>query len=70
MEKSSYLKMIPEMESQPGIWYSVVAGDFNQDGDDDYIVGNLGENNRFTASEKYPLNLYAIDLDMMGILIL
>ena len=30
------------------------------------IVGNLGINNRFTASEKYPLNLYTIDLDDDG----
>jgi hypothetical protein len=50
----------------PGIWYSVIAGDFDQDGDDDYIAGNLGENNRFTVSDQYPLSLYAIDLDMDG----
>jgi hypothetical protein len=54
---------IPELEEQHGIWYSLAAGDFNKDGYMDYIVGNLGENNRFTASDKYPLNLYAMDLD-------
>jgi hypothetical protein len=59
---------IPSLESKHGIWYSLVAGDFDQDGDDDYIIGNLGENNRFTASDKYPLSLYAIDLDKDGII--
>jgi hypothetical protein len=59
-------QIISELENQRGIWYSVVAGDFNKDGYEDFIVGNLGENNRFTASDKYPLNLYAIDLDGDG----
>lgn len=59
-------QFITALESQHGIWYSIVAGDFDQDGDDDYILGNIGDNNRFTTSDKYPLNLYAIDLDMDG----
>ena len=59
-------QFIPELEAKRGMWYSVVAGDFDQDGDDDYIIGNLGDNHRFTVSDKYPLNLYAIDLDMDG----
>ena len=57
---------IPELEDHHGIWFSIIAGDFNKDGYEDFIVGNLGDNNRFTASDKYPLNLYAIDLDMDG----
>jgi enediyne biosynthesis protein E4 len=60
---------IPELDAQRGIWYSLAAGDFNKDGYTDYIVGNLGENNRFTASDKYPLNLYAVNLDRSGNLI-
>ena len=59
-------QIIQGLETHKGIWYSLVAGDFDQDGDDDYILGNLGDNNRFTVSDKYPLNLYAIDLDMDG----
>ena len=57
---------IPELEAKRGIWFSIIAGDFNNDGYEDFIVGNLGENNRFSVSDKYPLNLYAIDLDMDG----
>ncbi|MCD6596154.1 MAG: VCBS repeat-containing protein [Bacteroidales bacterium] len=59
---------LPEIESMHGIWYSITAGDFDQDGDDDYILGNLGENHRFTVSNQYPLRLYALDLDLNGTL--
>jgi len=59
---------IQGMEGNPGFWYSVVAGDFDKDGDDDYIAGNLGENHRFTISPQYPLSLYAVDLDMNGVI--
>lgn len=57
---------LPEIESMHGIWYSVTAADFDQDGDDDYILGNLGENHRFTVSDQYPLRIYALDLDLNG----
>jgi hypothetical protein len=59
-------QVIPGLENYHGIWYSLIAGDFDQDGDDDYIAGNLGDNHRFTVSDKYPLHLYAIDLDLDG----
>jgi hypothetical protein len=59
---------IPELEKKHGLWYSIVAGDFDQDGDEDYIAGNLGENHRFTVSNKYPLSLYSIDLDLDGVI--
>jgi hypothetical protein len=49
-----------------GIWYSVAAGDFNKDGYSDFLIGNIGASNRYSVSEKYPLNLYAIDLDGDG----
>ena len=59
---------IPEIEQMHGMWFSVSSGDFDQDGDPDYILGNLGENHRFTISEEYPLRIYAFDLDMNGTL--
>jgi hypothetical protein len=57
---------IPEMEDHHGIWYSAIAGDFDKDGDDDYILGNLGDNHRFNVSDQYPLILYAVDIDLDG----
>ena len=59
---------IPELEHFHGIWNSVAAGDFDKDGDEDYILGNLGNNHRFSISDQYPLNLYAIDLELDGTL--
>lgn len=56
----------PDLEEWHGKWYSIAAGDFDNDGDDDYIAGNLGINTRFSISGQTPLNLYAIDLDMDG----
>ncbi|MCK5134960.1 MAG: VCBS repeat-containing protein [Bacteroidales bacterium] len=61
-------QILPEIESMHGIWYSIAAGDFDQDGDQDYILGNLGENHRFTVSDQYPLRIYAFDLDLNGTL--
>ncbi len=49
-----------------GWWYSIEKGDFNGDGRMDYIVGNLGENNKFHPSKESPLELYCGDLDGNG----
>ncbi|MBL7873537.1 MAG: VCBS repeat-containing protein [Cyclobacteriaceae bacterium] len=55
-----------ELEGKHGLWSCLAVGDFDNDGDEDYIAGNLGLNNRFTISEKYPMRAYAIDLDKNG----
>jgi hypothetical protein len=49
-----------------GWWNCLQAGDFNGDGNMDYIAGNLGINNKFGVSEKYPLTVYARDFDSNG----
>lgn len=46
-----------------GWWYSIEKGDFNEDGQMDFIVGNLGENNKFHPSQQYPLEIYCGDFD-------
>lgn len=62
------MQEIPEVEKMHGIWYSITEADFDGDGDPDYILGNLGENHRFTVSDEYPLRIYALDLDLNGTL--
>jgi hypothetical protein len=59
---------IPELKTKRGMWYSLAAGDFDKNGYDDYIVGNIGENIRFSVSDRFPMRIYAIDLDGNGVI--
>lgn len=51
---------------QTGWWNSLVGADFDQDGDIDYMAGNLGLNTNYTASKDKPLRVYAKDFDQNG----
>jgi hypothetical protein len=56
------------INSEVGWWNSITAGDFDNDGDIDYIAGNLGKNSFYRASKNYPVNIYAKDFDKNGAL--
>lgn len=49
-----------------GWWNSLTAADFDNDGDTDYVAGNLGRNNYYQMSADRPLRVYAKDLDDNG----
>ena len=49
-----------------GWWNSIVAGDFDNDGDIDYIAGNLGLNAFIRGNKKEPVKIYAKDFDGNG----
>jgi hypothetical protein len=49
-----------------GWWNSLSSGDFDNDGDIDYVAGNLGLNSSYTASADEPMTLLAKDLDNNG----
>ncbi len=55
------------VSGQKGWWNSITTGDFDNDGDTDYIVGNLGRNSFFQATEQHPVSVYAKDFDNNGI---
>ena len=48
---------------QIGWWRSIVAGDFTNDGNEDFIVGNFGLNSQLKASNETPISLYFADFD-------
>jgi hypothetical protein len=52
--------------SYSGWWNSITGGDFDNDGDTDYVAGNYGLNHRFRASEAEPFSVYAKDVDNNG----
>ena len=49
-----------------GWWNAILAEDFDGDGDSDLVIGNLGNNAQFTASEKEPARMYYKDFDGNG----
>jgi hypothetical protein len=54
------------LEKSSGWWKSITLDDIDGDGDQDIVAGNIGLNNRFQASEEYPLTLIAKDFDGNG----
>lgn len=55
-----------QIPNSEGWWNSIVPGDFDNDGDMDYIVGNLGENSFYKGSKEYPVTVYFKDFDKNG----
>ena len=54
------------LQNHKGWWNSLTAGDFDNDGDIDYVAGNSGRNINFQGTEEQPIRLYAKDLDNNG----
>jgi len=52
--------------SNVGWWNCIKEFDIDKDGDLDYIVGNLGENYKYKASNEEPFEIFANDLDQNG----
>jgi ASPIC and UnbV/FG-GAP-like repeat len=67
-EKGQFKNLKSEISNpkSSGWWNSIAAGDFDNDGDMDYIAGNLGTNSFYRASEKYPVGITADDFDKNG----
>ena len=56
----------PELEHNSGWWNTLAEGDFDQDGDTDFLAGNMGLNTPYKVSEKEPMRVYASDFDENG----
>jgi enediyne biosynthesis protein E4 len=49
--------------AQNGFWNMISPTDINNDGKIDFVVGNMGTNNKFNASAKEPVRMYYNDFD-------
>lgn len=49
-----------------GWWQSLVAGDFDNDGDMDYVAGNWGVNNPYEVTQQTPMSIVYKDFDKNG----
>lgn len=67
-EKGSFNHSLFTIQHSSGWWNSLIAGDFDKDGDIDYVAGNLGLNSPYKASTKEPVCIYAKDYDKNGLL--
>jgi hypothetical protein len=55
------------LDPNTGWWNSINGADIDNDGDTDYILGNLGLNTMFKGTAEAPLKIYAGDFDLNGV---
>ena len=60
------LDSLPGLGHSNGWWNRIKAADIDQDGDLDFILGNLGNNSKFKPTAKAPIKLYVNDFDQNG----
>jgi hypothetical protein len=51
------------LQETTGWWWSINQGDFDNDGDMDYLVGNNGLNYKYKATEDETFDIYVEDFD-------
>jgi hypothetical protein len=57
---------VQQVPQSSGWWTSIVPADFDNDGDMDYAVGNLGKNSYYRNREGKPVCITAADFDNNG----
>ncbi len=54
------------LDEATGLWRSIEVVDFDEDGDLDFLLGNLGKNNMLSISTETPLIISTRDIDKNG----
>lgn len=60
------IKKDVSLPNSRGWWNRIEAADLDQDGDTDFVLGNWGNNMKFSATPEKPLNIYVGDYDNNG----
>ena len=54
------------LSNTEGWWNTITEVDLDKDGKMDYLVGNLGDNNKFQPTKAKPLHIYSTNFDEDG----
>lgn len=67
-DKGKFVNVTSELglDQSTGWWNSLTSGDFDNDGNMDYVVGNTGKNSRYKPTSSEPMEIYAKDFDQNG----
>ncbi len=63
-ENNTFKKKI--ISDKKGWWNFILPYDFDNDGDLDFVAGNLGQNTRLQIADNQPVNMYYSDFDDNG----
>ena len=59
-------KLNDSCDERRGWWYSIESADFNNDGQEDLVLGNLGKNYKYQANPEEPFEVFYDDFDDNG----
>jgi enediyne biosynthesis protein E4 len=62
----TFAAMPTDLSSLKGWWSCVLSADFDNDGDDDLLLGNVGENFLLKPTKDQPVKLWLKDFDSNG----
>ncbi len=65
-EKNKFQEIKSNLNDLFGWWRSIATSDIDNDGDQDLILGNIGENFYLKPDEQHPVKLWMNDFDQNG----